>query len=281
VEARGKDKVYWHEAFYEAIQLELHQYLDVLTFINEHPLSKEALIIDVLVIKKKQGIDIDKNIGKIFRDINLLEFKSETDSLTVRDYNKVIAYGYLYASFAPVHISDISITFACTIYPRDLLDYLENDRRFKVTYSEDGICYIHGDTFPIQILESKRMSTEKNVFLKNLRSNLDITEAERTVKAYKALKGFESRNVYLDRLAKANPDIFKEMMKLIDAEFRELIVMTIAETEGILDERDKQRDRQRDKQRDKEMAKRLKQNDVPLNIIVNSTKLSLEEVEAL
>ena len=62
-----RDKIYWHEAFYEALKLEFHQYKDFLEFQNEHRLSEEALRIDVLVVKKTKGIFIDKNIGRIFR----------------------------------------------------------------------------------------------------------------------------------------------------------------------------------------------------------------------
>ena len=47
-----QDKIYWHEAFYAALQLELHDYKDALTFEDEHQLSKEALKMDVLIIKK-------------------------------------------------------------------------------------------------------------------------------------------------------------------------------------------------------------------------------------
>jgi len=73
METQSKDKIYWHGAFFEAIQLEFHQYLEALTFVYEHPLSKEELLIDVLVIRKEQGIEIEKNIGKIFKAINLFE----------------------------------------------------------------------------------------------------------------------------------------------------------------------------------------------------------------
>ena len=31
-----QDKVYWHDAFYAALQLELHDYQDALIFENEH-----------------------------------------------------------------------------------------------------------------------------------------------------------------------------------------------------------------------------------------------------
>lgn len=70
-------KVFWHEAFFEALQLEFHQYHDALTFDNEYQLSKEALIMDVLVVKKKQGQRIDKSIGRFFETHNIFEYKSD------------------------------------------------------------------------------------------------------------------------------------------------------------------------------------------------------------
>jgi len=273
METQIRDKVYWHDAFFEALQLELHEYLDALTFANEHPLSKEALIVDVLVIKKERDIKIEKNIGKIFKAINLFEFKSETDSLTVRDYNKVMGYAYLYASFAPAHASDITISFAVTVHPRDLLDYLENDCKFKISYSDDGICYVSGETFVVQILESKKLSPEKNLFLKNLRSNLDIEEARRTMDAYKELKEFERRNAYVDRIVKANPNVFEEVFEMSDAALRNMVIVALAEEKGLLKEHDMKNARK--------IARDLKEENVPIQVIVKSTKLSLQEVEAL
>ena len=239
---QNKDKIYWHGAFFEAIQLELHQYLEILTFVYEYPLSKEELLIDVLVIRKEHDIEIQKNIGKIFRAINLFEFKSEKDSLTVDDYHKVMGYTYFYASSVHVPLSDITISFAVTMHPRNLLDYLENERGFKVTYTDDGICYVRGDTFDVQILESKLLSEEENLFIKNLRSNLSVAEAQRTLDAYKGIKDFESKNVYINRLAKANPAVFKEMMELSDTAIKDIVIVALAEDMGLLDDRDQARD---------------------------------------
>jgi len=56
----------WHPAFVQAIQLELEDYLDVLTFEMEHQLTTEPLKIDVLIIKKTKDVVIKKNIGQIF-----------------------------------------------------------------------------------------------------------------------------------------------------------------------------------------------------------------------
>ncbi|MCL1845616.1 MAG: hypothetical protein FWF77_06915 [Defluviitaleaceae bacterium] len=72
-ESENWGKVYWHDAFFAALQLELDDYADSLIFENEHQLSKEALEIDVLVIKKTTDAPINKNVGRIFKGHNLFE----------------------------------------------------------------------------------------------------------------------------------------------------------------------------------------------------------------
>ena len=105
----NKKTIYWHEAFYEALQLEFYEYKNVLNFENEHMLSKESLKIDVVVIKKTSDIEIKKNIGKIFESYNIFEFKSEHDYLSINAYNKGLAYAFLYSSFQNINTSDITI----------------------------------------------------------------------------------------------------------------------------------------------------------------------------
>lgn len=272
-DSQAREKVYWHAAFFEALQLELHQYLDALNFVDEHPLSKEALIIDVLVIKKAHDVVIEKNIGRIFKDINLFEFKSEKDSLTIQGYNKVMGYAYLYASFAPAHISDITVSFVVTVHPKSLLNYLQHDRGFTVKDAGNGIYCIEGDTFPVQILESKKLSPDKNLFLKNLRSNLNIEDAQRIVDAYMRLKEFESKNAYIDRLIRANQDVFKEVLSMSSMTLQEIFVKAVAEENGWL--------KDRDLENAKAIARGFKQDDIPVHIIVKNTGLTLQEVEAL
>ena len=63
--------IYWHDAFYAAYKLEFHEYAEYLEFIDEFQLSEEALIMDVLVLKKRADITIDRSIGKIFRTHNI------------------------------------------------------------------------------------------------------------------------------------------------------------------------------------------------------------------
>ena len=269
----GSNKVFWHEAFFEALQLEFHQYQDALTFDSEYQLSKEALIMDVLVVKKKPGQHIDKNIGRMLKAHNIFEYKSETDSLTQHDYNKVLAYALLYSSFNQVAVSDITVTFAVTVHPRALIKYLEEERGFVVQISEPGIYYIKGDTFPIQILESKLLPPGKNLFLHNLRSNLSAEDVTTTIDVYKTIKHYEQKNVYLSRLAKANNNAFSEAMHMSNA-LTELLMRAAIERPEWFREMSETYHK-------KEMAKKMLLKGFSFEDVVEITELPSETVESL
>ena len=63
------------QAFYGALHLELDEYRSCLEFKYEHQLTTEPLRIGALIIKKKPETVIRKNIGAIFRQENVIEFK--------------------------------------------------------------------------------------------------------------------------------------------------------------------------------------------------------------
>jgi len=113
---------------------------------------------------------------------------------------------------------------------------LKGERGFTIQTAEAGIYYVEGDTFPVQILESKLLPQEKNLFLRNLRSNLSTNDVTKMAEAYKKLKSFEKKNVYLDRLIQANQDAFEEAMTMSNVA-KELF-FKVAERDGWLADRD-------------------------------------------
>ena len=113
---------------------------------------------------------------------------------------------------------------------------MKGERGFTIQTAEAGIYYVEGDTFPVQILESKLLPQEKNLFLRNLRSNLSTNDVTKMAEAYKKLKSFEKKNVYLDRLIQANQDAFEEAMTMSNVA-KELF-FKVAERDGWLADRD-------------------------------------------
>lgn len=66
------EKIQWHPAFDAALQIEFGEEAEYLEFDSEHLLSKKPMQIDVL-IKNKKHVKIQKNIGRIFRQYNIIE----------------------------------------------------------------------------------------------------------------------------------------------------------------------------------------------------------------
>ncbi|MCL1884375.1 MAG: hypothetical protein FWF81_11590 [Defluviitaleaceae bacterium] len=269
-----QEKIYWHGAHFEALQLEFHEYLDALSFKKEYELSKEALRMDTLVIKKIKDVEIAKNIGKIFRNHNIVEYKSETDSFSLWDYNKVLGYAFIYSAFEKAQMSDITISISLTIFPRELIKTLES-RGLTVQNSENGIHLITGDIVPIQILESKNLSEKENLFLRNLRSNLSGADMQKTLELYKKHEPLNDKNVYLDRIIRANLAAFKEATKMSET-VREIFLET-AEENGWLNDRYNDREIERAKKIAKKMLmlgyspeKVTEATDLPFEMVIST-----------
>jgi len=267
-----QEKIYWHGAHFEALQLEFHEYMDALSFKKEHELSKEALRMDTLIIKKIKDVTIVKNIGKIFKNHNIVEYKSETDSFSLWDYNKIFGYAFIYSSFEKVQMSDITISISLTIYPRELIKTLEN-RGLTVTNSESGIHLITGDIVPVQILESKNLPEEENLFLRNLRSNLSGEDMQKTLVSYTARKSFDDKNVFLDRLIKANPDALEEAISMFTDDVKEIFLRG-AEKHGWLDNWLDNRDAEKIKA----IAEKLLMRGLSVEDVAEDTGLSVDTI---
>jgi len=204
----------WHPAFIEALQLELEDYGEALEFHPEYQLTSGPLRIDCIVIKKPPDLVIKKNIGAIFREVNLVEYKSPGDYVSIEDFYKVYGYACLYAYLEKIPVTSITITFVESHYPRELITHLRETRGYKVEKSNAGIYNIAGDILPIQIIDSMKLSAEENLWLKDLNNKLNAQEANRLLLEVKK-KGKEARiSAYIDVIAKANFNTIEEVMNM-------------------------------------------------------------------
>jgi hypothetical protein len=211
METKKTQKTPWHPAFVDAIRMELFDYRDSLEFKCEHPLNEEPLRIDLLIIKKPRDLVIEKNIARIFRSDNILEYKSPAHYLSVKDFLKVYAYANLYAAITPgVDFEDITLTFVENRHPRKLLKYLTGTRGYKVEKNSPGIYLISGDYVPIQIIESGKLPEQENLWLRSLVKDLPAVNAGSILDEARKLEGKAQLGAYLDVLLRANPKAFTE-----------------------------------------------------------------------
>jgi hypothetical protein len=195
------------------MQLELADYKDALEFKHEYQLTAEPLRIDLLIIKKPPELRINKNIARIFRSENILEYKSPGDYLAIKDFLKVYAYANLYAAITEgVRFSDLTLTFVTTKYPRELIKYLTRERHYTIEEPSPGVHMVTGDYLPIQIIESKNLSQADNLWLNALRDNLE-KEAAGAIITKVDQRGV-AMDAYLDVLSRANPETFSEAKEM-------------------------------------------------------------------
>ncbi|MDR3239088.1 MAG: hypothetical protein LBT44_03255 [Clostridiales bacterium] len=216
------DDIYWHAGFFEALQLEFWEYENYLEFKDEYQLSKEPLKIDALIIEKQKGIQIKKKIGAIFKEHNLIEYKSESDYISIESYYKVVGYGCLYKAFnQKVEADQITLTFIEYKQPRKLLNYLRQKRSLTVSQPFKGVYYIQGDLFPVQIIVNgkggKDFPEDENIFLRSLRRCLTRVDMLKILAALYKTGRLKRRSMYLELILRANRELVREvygMMKL-------------------------------------------------------------------
>ena len=153
--------------------------------------------IDVLV-KNKKHVKLKKNIRRIFRQYNIIEYKSPADELT--------------------------ITFVCYHYPRNMLRKLEQDRKMAVEQQDSGIYYLIGDAIPIQLVIVPKLSKEYNYWLNNLRNDLKAgSEIRNFIESYSKNKNSKLYQSLADAVMRANWEKLKEGSNLCEA-LKELFV---------------------------------------------------------
>ena len=217
-----EDTLQWHPAFYAGIQIELEEERDNLLFENEHQLGTRPKEIDVLVIKKKKNVPVRKNIGRIFRKHNIIEYKGPQDYISIDDYYKVYAYACLYKSDTvkenSILITEITITFVSKRYPRKLFGHLKNVLKYNIEKRENGIYILHGNVFPIQFIVTKELSKEENLWLHSLTDEMESgKEAEELVRIFEKHQKDTLYESVMNVIVRANHEKFKEVSGMCEA----------------------------------------------------------------
>ena len=217
----GKDKpIQWHPAFFQAIKLELDEYRHALEFLYEYQLTTGPQRIDVVIIKKNGDIRIKKNIAAIFQKINLLEYKSPDENISVKDFYKVYGYACQYIQLEEnkdTDISDLTLSFVESRYPQELIRHLTEKRNFTVEERCPGIYTVDGDIMPIQLIDSRKLSAEENLWLKELDNRLTALQIRRLAEEIRRYGNAAAIAAYIDAVMRANSKSVEEMYKMSES----------------------------------------------------------------
>jgi predicted transposase YdaD len=133
---------------------------------------------------------------------------------------------------------------------------------------------------PIQVIESRKLPSEENVWLKSLRGGLTHTERDR-INTEMALQDKDARiKAYLQVIARANPDILQEAFMRNRATFEQLLEKT-----GLTTEWEARGEAKGKAEGKAEGAFAVAQNMVnmglPFETVVSATRLEPEKIKAL
>ena len=237
-----KDTIQWHPAFQASIQIEFEAEAEKLTFEPEHLLSKKPMQMDELIIRVAENEAIHKNIGRIFRRYNIIEYKSPDDNLTINDFYKAYGYCCFYQSdtdkICEIPPEELTITFICNHFPRKMVQHLKEFRRLNIIHVAAGIYYIIGDAFPMQLLVTRELDPKENLWLQSLRNNMsEPEEIETLLKEYETKKSSKLYQTAMEVITRANWDAVKEVKETMCEALKELMAEEFQEQEELVTKR--------------------------------------------
>jgi ADP-ribose pyrophosphatase YjhB (NUDIX family) len=209
-----KNRTSWHAPFIGSLHLELWAYRNAITIIPEVSLTSEPLVIDGIVIKKAPRVVIEKNLARIFRQYNIIEFKGPESSFSTWDFLKCEAYVYLYAALKGVPLRDLTLTIIEAHYPRELVRYLKEERELKVKEAFPGIYYIEEGVIPMQVIVTGELAEEENLFLRNLRREVKAESLLRVFSETREKLRNPAVQAYMYALVEANAGSMEEVEKM-------------------------------------------------------------------
>ncbi len=189
-----KQTVDWHSGFYAAAKFEFRD--EPFEFTREFPLNQMPIYIDVL-IKKQHGYVSNNELSRIFRRVNVIEYKNPEDKLTYVQFFKTLSYASLYIGNAvekDALPNDVTISIFRDTYPKALFYYLRSNG-YRVDRVVPGIYYVTGNIpFPAQVVVTSQLGKMEHLALKVLTMKLNYEEAVRFINIAKAQKSEADKN---------------------------------------------------------------------------------------
>jgi predicted transposase YdaD len=152
---------------------------------------------------------------------------------------------------------------------------------YHVEKTAGGMYYVHGRDFPIQIVETKRLSERENLWLASLRDDLTVQSAERVL-AESGKRREPGIAAYLYALTTARSKVFTEVWNMTkrQKEFEQFLTQ-VAEESGQLEKWRQEGIVQGVHQTKLETARNLRNMGCDNEFIVAATGLAPADIAAL
>ncbi|MDR2500866.1 MAG: hypothetical protein LBD37_07305 [Treponema sp.] len=127
-----------------------------------------------------------------------------------------MAYCYLYAALNHIPVTSLTLTLVWSGYPRQVIEHIREVYGWEVRERERGIYEVSGAgmAFPIQIIESRKLPEEENLWLKSLGRGLSAAVLDRVLKQSARWKKEAPAGAYLYAVLQANVEALREVLAM-------------------------------------------------------------------
>ncbi|MCL2763483.1 MAG: hypothetical protein FWD36_09845, partial [Treponema sp.] len=132
-----------------------------------------------------------------------------------------------------------------------------------------------------QIIESKKLSESENLWLKSLRNDLEIRNADGILKETKQWQGKMPLDAYFDILLRANRDTFLEVLDMKTAPTLESILTEAGLLPKWIAQGKAEGKAEGEAKGKAEVARNLFAMQMPIEMIAQAVQMPVEEVHAL
>ena len=208
----------WHAGFEAALRIETHKYGNRVHIRTEEEIGEVPPRTDFVILIEDERVEFEKAIFKIFRRINILEYKNPHDSLNERVLRKVCGYANLYIGVAE-HEGDrpageVTLSIFRAVKNPELFSMLEKNGNLVRT--APGIYRVTGITdLPFQIIITDELDGEEYAAYRALTDKAKEADVERIIAEAEKEKEdviLDHYGVLLDLIVKKNPQFF-DMVK--------------------------------------------------------------------
>ena len=116
-------------------------------------------------------MQIQNEIGRIFRRHNVIEYKSPDDGMTIDDFFKTLGYAYLYKGLGEkveqIPLEELTISLFRATVPKQLFNKLAG-YGYLIEKHVSGIYYVQGLAIPAQIIVTSELESQNHESLKVL-----------------------------------------------------------------------------------------------------------------
>jgi hypothetical protein len=179
----------------------------------------------------------------------------------------------------------LTISFIESHYPKKLLDHLQRKRGYSIAETSPGVYTVGGDILPIQVIDSRRLSAEENLWLKNLSDELNLLEVEQISTGIARQDKAARVAAYLHAIAQANSKSIKEAIKMartltLEQVFEDVGWTAKWEARGRAEGEAKGRTEGKE-EKAFDIAQNMVKLGLPFETVVSATQLDPEKVRAL